>query len=208
MIEDRSLSSASQAPACLDRCYPSSQKGGTVIVEDIADLGAHEASLEDPDRYRPAGCRRCGSKVHIHDLRPRVLRADPSLATEVLRFRCADRKRCGATWEILPAFLARHLWRSWPTVESAVEDPQRSEVPERTRRRWRARLACSARKLMAVLSTAVHPMWSALLAATGLETRRVDLVHRYRQQAAPARGRCLAELAGVFHRLSPGVRLM
>jgi hypothetical protein len=208
MIDDRFPSPASPVPACLDRSYASSQKGGTLIAEEVVDLEAHEACLADPERYRPGRCGRCGSTVHIHDLRPRVLRTDPAVATEVIRFRCADREHCGATWEILPAFLARHLWRSWSTVESAVDDPPRSEVPERTRRRWRARLACSARKLVAVLTTAVDPMWSALISATGLEASRLDLVRCYRQQVAPGRWRCLAELAGVFHRLSPGVRLV
>jgi hypothetical protein len=38
------------------------------------------------------------------------------VALEVLQFRCA-REACGATWRILPAFLARHLWHAWNVVE-------------------------------------------------------------------------------------------
>jgi hypothetical protein len=34
----------------------------------------------------------------------------------IRRYICAN-KECQATWRILPAFLARHLWRVWPTVE-------------------------------------------------------------------------------------------
>jgi hypothetical protein len=134
--------------------------------------------------------------------------ADAAVSTEVIRFRCADRERCGAAWEILPAFLARHLWRSWPTVESAVDDPERSEVPERTRRRWMARLASSARKLVVVVSTAADTAWSALVAAVGLDARRLDLVRIYQKHLRPRPGACLAHLAALLHRLSPGVRLV
>ena len=189
MIDNRFPSPASPAPACLERSYPSSQKGGTIIIEEVEDLETHEACLEDPDRYRPAECRRCaGSEVHIHDLRPRVLSADPALATEVIRFRCADRERCGAVWQIVPAFLARHLWRSWSTVEAAVDHPESSEVPERTRRRWKARLASTGRTLIAVLTTAIDPTWSALVGVMGLDARRSDLVHAYRERFRPRLG--------------------
>jgi hypothetical protein len=206
MIEDRSLSSA--PPACLDRAYPSTQKGGTLIIEDVRDLETHEQFLEDPDRYRPEDCLRCRAKVHVHDLRVRVLLADPGRATEVMRFRCADRDACGAAWLILPAFLARHLWRSWSTVETTLETPERSEVPERTRRRWKARLASTARRLVVALTTAVGGTWSRLAQAVGLDASRFDVISGYRARMQPDPGRCLAELAGLIHRLAPGVRLM
>jgi len=206
MTEDRSLSSA--APACLNRAYMSSQKGGTLIAEEVRDLESHERRLDDRDSYRPADCGRCGSKVHTHDLRPRLLLGDPALCTQVIRFRCADRKGCGAVWQILPAFLARHLWRSWATVEAAVEAAERSEVAARTRRRWRGRLASSARQLVVLLATTADQIWSALVAAVGLDASRLDLVGGYGVLMRPRRGLCLAELAGLVHRLSPGVRLM
>ena len=205
MTENRSLSSA--PPACLERAYPSSQKGGTLIAEEVQDLQTHERYLEDPNRYRPARCGRCRAKVHIHDLRPRSLLGDPAVATEVIRFRCADREGCGAAWEIVPGFLARHLWRKWGTVATAVERPEQSKVPERTRRRWKSRLATTARQLVAVLSTASETM-CALAAAVGLDGSRFDLVAAYRARTQPDGGRCLAELAGFLHRLSLGVRLM
>ncbi len=50
MIEDRSLSPA--ARGCLDRAYTSSQKGGTLIAEDVQDLEAHERRLQTPDAFR------------------------------------------------------------------------------------------------------------------------------------------------------------
>ena len=98
------------APACLCRPYPSTQKGGTLVAEDVLDLATHEQRLETPATYRPAACPRCQAKVHLHDLRVRLLLDQPERCTEVVRFRCADRARCGAAWQVLPAFLARWLW--------------------------------------------------------------------------------------------------
>lgn len=206
MTENRSLP---PAPAsCLNRPYASSQKGGTLIAEGVRDLATHERRLADPATYRPSGCLRCRATVHIHDLRPRQLRGDPASATEVIRFRCADRERCGATWQIVPAFLTRHLWRSWAVVERAVDVTPRSPVPARTRRRWHARLASSARLLVALLSTAADAGWAAIVTTVGLAGRRRDLVQAYRVEARPQPGQSLAELAALIHRLAPGVRLM
>ena len=42
------------AEACLCRVYPSSQKGGTLIAEDVWDLATHEQRLETPAAYQPA----------------------------------------------------------------------------------------------------------------------------------------------------------
>ncbi len=209
MTEDRSLSPA--AEACLNQPYPSSQKGGTLIAEDVHDLSTHERRLEDPDAYRPSACPRCGAALHVHDLRPRVLRGEPEGATEVMRFRCADRARCGAAWQILPAFLARYLWGSWSRVGRARERGPASPVPARTRRRWTARLASSARLLVAVLSSATEGLWATVATAVGLDARRIDLVRHVTALtggggAAP--GAPWAALAAVLHRLSPGVRLM
>ena len=206
MIENRSLPPA--ASACLLRVYASSQKGGTLIAEDVLDLATHEERLDDPEGYRPAQCMRCGARVHVHDLRPRLLLADAAVATEVVRYRCADRARCGAAWQILPAFLARHLWRSWRVVEEAVESPERSTVPARTRRRWGSRLASAARVVVAILTTTSGTMWCALAIAVGLDGSRLDLVRCYREKRCPVAGQCLAEVAGLLHRLAPGVRLM
>jgi len=206
MTENRSLSPAPEE--CLDRAYVSSQKGGTLIAEDVQDLETHERRLETPDAYRPAGCLRCRTNVHIHDLRPRLLLADPAVSTEVIRFRCADRERCGATWQILPAFLARHLRHSWSVVERAIERPQRSAVPDRTRRRWQSRLSTAARLLVALLTTTTDELLCGVAATIGLDACRSDLVRCYTEQTLRTEGQCFAELAGLLHRLSPGVRLM
>ena len=209
MTDNRSLSPA--AEACLCRPYSSSQKGGTLIAEEVHDLATHERRLEDPDTYRPSACPRCGAALHVHDLRPRVLRGEASLATEVVRFRCADRERCGAAWQVLPVFLARCLWGSWSRVGQSLEANAPASVPARTRRRWRARLASPARWLVAVLSTATDGIWAGIARAVGLDARRIDLVGGYAERTAAVAvswATILAELSAALHRLSPGVRLM
>ena len=64
------------SPRYLERPYTSSQKGGTLIAEEVTDLETHARRLCDPDGYRPSCCPRCGHGVlHVHDYRSRVLRA-------------------------------------------------------------------------------------------------------------------------------------
>ena len=58
MTENRLLSSAPEG--CLDRGYASSQKGGTLIAEDVHDLATHELRLDTPDTYRPSGWSKAG----------------------------------------------------------------------------------------------------------------------------------------------------
>jgi hypothetical protein len=94
-------------------------KGGTLIAEHVHDVATHERLLLDLDGYRPDLCLRCGGDVvHAHDYAERRPRGAPDVAAEIRirRYICAN-KECQATWRILPAFLARHLWRVWPTVE-------------------------------------------------------------------------------------------
>ena len=74
----------------------------------------------------------------------------------LVQFRCAG---CGATWRILPKFLARQLWPAWPTVERVVEPDGMASVPRdtppvpaRTRRRWWSRIAAAARVLVVLLA--------------------------------------------------------
>ena len=212
MTDIQSLSPAEEA--CLCRAYPSTQKGGTLIAEDVHDLNVHEQRLADPQSYRPENCRRCGAKVHIHDWRPRVLRSEPGISTEVLRFRCADRARCGASWQVLPAFLARFLWGSWARVASALGGDARGVIPARTRERWHTRLAGRARTLVGVLSSANETgVWTTVARTVGLEARRIEVLRGYalaRESAAAAELSCgcFAELAAALHRLCAGVRLM
>jgi len=70
-----------EGEACLVRLRPSSQKGGTIVAEDVTELATHEVRLSDPDGYRPAFCPGCrGTTLHIHDYREkagRLFRPDP-----------------------------------------------------------------------------------------------------------------------------------
>jgi hypothetical protein len=206
------------AEGCLCQPYPSSQKGGTIIAESVVSFEAHERLLRDGG-YRPAGCLRCGQCVHIHDFRVRVLAGHPREVTEVAVFRCADRDRCGAVIRVLPALLARRLWRCWSTVEQAVastldgaEERTAREVAPRTVRRWQARLLSSAATLVVVLGAASEavPSLGAVATATGLGATRAELVTEYegRVEPVPRRGHRLEAVAAVIHRLEPGVRLM
>ena len=206
------------AEACLSRPYPSSQKGGTVIAEQVLDLDTHERLLGNGG-YRPRGCLRCGGPMHIHEYRERLLLGDPRKSTSVAIFQCADRERCGAVTRVLPALLARRLWRAWPTVEGAIaeagdaQDGIRTDpVPPTTVRRWRVRLAASAAALVVVLGTASStvPDLHQVVRQVGLDGTRAEFVEAFVTRAAPAasRGRQLATTAMVVHRLAPGVRLM
>lgn len=162
--------------------------------------------------------------MHIHDERPRLLAGHPAQSTQVARFRCANRDACGAVVQVIPAFLARCLWRSWETVEAAMEpaaprpkasDAARSAapvVPERTRQRWRARLSSSAAAMIAALAAARGSLsWVGdVIETVGVGGRRAEVVSVYRTQATPlpSRGLSYAAPAAVLHRVAPGLRLM
>ena len=161
--------------------------------------------------------------MHVHDYRPRVLAGDPAGSTEISRFRCADRS-CGTVVQVLPAWVARHLWRAWSTVEAAVmreeedekeedavtNEPSSSDVPARTRRRWRARLSTAAFLLIAAISAVADtmPALAHVVGAVGHDGTRRDAVVAFGAATKPPSGRWLASLAAVVHRVAPGVRLM
>ena len=208
---------AAMPEACLCHRYPPGQKGGTLIAEDVLTLEQHEKML-CTGRYRPQrGCPKCAGYLHIHDYRNRLLVADPASAITVVRFLCCS---CGATWQVLPALLARHLWRSWHTVERAAERSQQApmmandsappptEIPERTLRRWLTRLVASAALLVVTLSTAETPLLASVAGAVGLGGSRRDMVDVHTRIRAVPAGQRLLQLAALVHRLAPGVRLM
>lgn len=205
-----------QAQACLLIRYSSSQKGGTLIAEGVVDQEVHEHMLACGG-YRPQDCGCCSyESLHIHDYRLRLLLADPTQSVTVVRFWCPG---CGATWQVLPAFVARWLWRSWATVEQTVaandadggEPNAQSEQPvvaARTRRRWLERLRSAAAVLVAVLASSEQPDLIAVAGKVGHDGSRGELVAQYVAQFAPHRGERLAQVAALLHRLVPGVRLM
>lgn len=182
----------------LDRGYASSVKGGTVIAEDVGDRGEHERRLAEPDTYRPPACRGCGRKLHAHGSRERKPVGETPL--EIRRYRCPC---CGGVVQVLPGFLARHLWRRWQAVEGATVSEAPSVVPARTRRRWRERLRGPARPVLHVLSALRRPTLSAIVARVGLDATRGELL-----AAFPTRAGALTTLTILLNLVVPGLRMM
>ena len=202
--------------ACLVRLRPSSQKGGTIVAEDVTDLATHDRRLCDPDGYRPRFCPSCGeTTLHVHDYRERVLRAEPGQpVASIVRHVCVG---CRAVWQTLPRFIARNLWRTWRVVErtltgsaaAAESEVQRwPPVPERTRRRWRARWLRPARFVAQVLASCGEAAWAAVAAGAGPAAMCAELVAAYAEATMTAAGHLLAAVAALIYRLQPKVRLM
>lgn len=199
-------------PVCLTRSYVSRKiKGGTIIAEDVRDLETHHRKLLDADEYRSAigACWACGSKVlHALCLRERILRGapdEPPLVETIRMYRCAV-KACGAVFTILPAVIARHLWRLWKTVEGAAGG--KLEVPRSTFRRWLGRLGSSARQLVQTLTSKASSLISSSLCSALLRVRtRSDLAKTFRRSLV-GDVESFAPLAAWIHRLEPGIRLM
>jgi uncharacterized protein DUF6431 len=205
---------------CLTQSRASRYKGGTLIAEDVLDLATHLRRVVDPDGYRPLWCPRCdGSVLHVHDYLRRRPIGEPGMPLEIpiVRHICAA-PECRATWRILPAFLARHLWRMWVTIERTVsEDAQPAEesaevvaapIPEQTVRRWRARLASIARQLVVLLAISGGALLETIAKRVGLVATRSELVEVHARMADAPPGRWLADLAALVHRLERGLRLM
>lgn len=188
------------APVCLEKPYPSNQKGGTLIAEAVVDLATHHTRLSHPDGYRPQRCPHCDClRLHAHDFRERRLRGDPNEPRiTVRRYRCSG---CGGCWQVLPRLVARWLWRSWAVVEQALGLVIGAVVvPEQTLRRWRGRVASAARSVVQALAASARPALERVAATVGVSAPRRALIERC--------GQSLAGLAALIHRLIPGLRLM
>jgi hypothetical protein len=198
-------------PECLVRSYPSSQKGGTIIAEDVVDLETHRKRLCDPDGYRPERCLKClCGRLHVHDYRERKLRGQrDAVVARIARYVCWA---CGTVWRVLPVCIARWLPRTWRAVESRAlgPPPPRSEplVPERTVRRWRERLATAARHATQVLATSGDALLEHIAGTVGLEATRAELALTHAGSICLVASQRLASLAALLHRLAPGARLM
>lgn len=223
---------------CLIHAYSSNpqQKGGTLIAEDVTDREAHRRRLAAPGGYRLSACPRCGWGVlHVHDYRERVAWGERRVARKtrrseapesdseiVVRYLCAS-EACGATWCVLPAFLARHLWYSWRAVERATmhasvpeqpvepapnEDPPPRQTAARTVGRWRERLASAALLLVQLLASSGAATFTGMETQLGTGATRGQLVAAYDKALSVPEGRRLSVIAGHIHRLAPGVRLM
>lgn len=175
-------------------------KGGTLIATGIVTLDDHAAALANPDLVRPRECGACRSPLlHVHDRRTRKLDGLGSETLEILIFRCA---RCRVVWRVLPAFLARHLWRSWKAIADALNDARtRKSAPERTRQRWHRRLRERATMLVVVVGQ-LGPARTQAVAALALDVTRGDVVAAFGGLAR------LAKLATLVDHLVPGVRVM
>lgn len=202
-----------RAKVCLTRSYASRRiKGGTVIAEDVRDLETHRRKILDPDEYRATidACWACGSKVlHALCMRERTLRGALETASrvETVRlYRCAL-KTCGAVFTVLPAVIARHLWRLWQTVEDSVSG--KVTVPESTQRRWLGRLCSSASRLLQTIAAKAASLFSeGFVSKLSKVTTRLELVEALRSTQGEFALNTFAVLAAWIHRLEPGVRLM
>ena len=203
-----------ESEACLFRLRSSTQKGGTLIAEDVTEHAKHERRICDPDGYRPPFCPRCGKgPLHVHDYRERVLRAElHKPVTPIVRLICVS---CESIWQILPLFIARHLWRTWDVVRNALwpdhqasscsKPPHWPKVPPRTVRRWRARWLRPALALAQILAASGQATWATLATQLLPEATCADLVAFYAREHV---GQPLAGLAALLYRLQPKVRLM
>lgn len=201
-------------PVCLVRSYESRGiKGGTVIAEHVLDLATHQQMLADPDCYRAVvgACRNCGGeRIHALCFRQRVLRPadaqEASLVVDIRLFRCA-RRGCGAVFTMLPAFIARHLWRAWATVERSARGLE--QPPKSTRRRWLSRLASDASDLaQSFVSLAAGVLEASFLRQVSRSSTRRDVIEVASEAIALHFGHVFAAVAGWIHRLRPGVRLL
>lgn len=201
---------------CLVTSRVSRFKGGTLIDDEVRDLETHERRVCKPDGYRPCRCPRCGHDVlHVHCYPERHPRGELGMpaVVRIVQYVCAA-VECGATWRILPMFLARHLWRAWKTVERVVmpagipPSAAAPAIPGRTEQRWRARFAAAARILVVLLAASGGVALEALASRVGLDASRADLTSAHADVTRAAPAARLAALAELVHRLERGLRLM
>jgi hypothetical protein len=120
-------------------------------------------------------------------------------------------------WQVLPAFLARHLQRTWGAIQSrlvAAGELERTGSEWRVRsipttlRRWSLRLAAVAMVLtQALIEGGAGEVSSAVTSMGGWCNRR-ELVEGLAECGLLAKEHKLAELASWVHRLTPGIRVM
>lgn len=174
--------------------------GGTLIADEIVTLEEHAAALANPDLVRPRECAAClWSVLHVHERRTRKLDGLGSESTEILIFRCAQ---CRVVWRVLPAFLARFLWRAWERIGEGLDTArERCSTPARTRRRHRRRVRGRATMLVFVLGL-LGPARSMPVARLDHDATRRSVIEAFGGLAL------LAKLAAQIDHLVPGVRVM
>jgi hypothetical protein len=202
---------------CLTQSRKRKYKGGTLIADGVWTLEEHRRRVADADAYRPEQCGACeGATLHVHDRPERHPRGLAMVAVvTLLRFICAN-PECRATWRLVPAFLARHLWWGWEPIaqatqpEVALEPSQLQAVtpPPRTRQRWTARLVSSARQLVVLLASRGTRAVQAVAERVGVGADRMSLVKAHALAFKLPAGWQLARLAALVDRLERGIRLM
>ena len=155
-------------------------------------------------RAASAACARLPERVLYAELGKPV--------ATIVRFVCVF---CEAIWQILPLFIARHLWRTWNVVRRALMPDRKAsspsephhwpKVPPRTVRRWRARWLRPALALAQILAASGQAAWAALATQLPTDATCVDLVFAYTREHV---GQPLASLAALIYRLQPKVRLL
>lgn len=203
------MCSPPQPPLCLSRSYASRGiRGGTVVAEAVLDLDTHLERLADPDGYRAcvSPCPRCRHRcVHAHCFRDRQLRPvehDVARSAVTIRLYRCSAQDCRAVFTVLPAFIARHLWRGWATVAEATET---LTGPKSTLRRWLGRLRSEAAQLV----QRFHPFAderTQLQLAVDQPRDRASFLRSIGTILGP--GHLWARVAGWIQRLEPGIRLM
>lgn len=207
----------SALPAYLDTPYSAKpgQRGGTLIAEGVWDLEEHRVRVLTPDGYRPEECPQCFGFLVGHGCRFRLLRDQPDSAfEEIRRYRCQP---CRAVWQVVPAFLARCLQRTWAAVQSRLVGAGLLErtgsewrvrsIPS-TLRRWSARLAAAAVVLTQALAEVGSEAVSMAITTVGPWCSRGELVEGLAQTGLVESRQKLGELAAWIHRVTPGVRVM
>jgi hypothetical protein len=218
-----------QPDPCLIQSRKAKYWGGTLIAEQVWSVEEHEERLCDGQSYRPEQCGHCGCRrLHVHDYPLRRPLGEPLLTLlRVVRFICSNEK-CQATWRVLPAFLARHLWWVWRRVSTATDStPPSAEgaaettgvaagraerdgraVPGRTCRRWQQRLSASSRQLVVLMASRGVQQVHRVAEAVGLGATRRELVAAYEEALAISSRASLGAMAALIDRLERGVRVM
>ena len=203
-----------QPPACLTQSYESrAVRGGTAIAEDVLDRQTHDERILDPDGYRGyvSPCRRCGSgRLHAHcfrdrTLRPGVISRDELVQEITIRLYLCAEEDCGAVFTVLPAFVARHLWRAWTTVDEVTQENR--PAARTTAQRWHARLKSDASQLTQLFLTFASSHLQTALTNARPATRQSWF--RCVREFLPELYRTSFALAAAWvHRATPGIRLM
>lgn len=195
------------ADSCLERAdNATGKKGGTTICREVNSIEEHDRWM-DQGLYNPKTCRRCGKPVHAHGTRTRTLvgvLGTIALPILIAVFRCSG---CGGIWRVLPGFVPRWLHSPWKVVHNAIESRAKKLVPERTRRRWSARLRQDGSRPARVLVVSGASYLRELIAKLGPSPSRGKLLSAYATVACTAVS-AVASLAELLHRMMPGIRLM